>query len=45
MANFCVALRITPTEYYKLTLVEYQALSKAFSSSQGNNTLEELFHG
>ena len=45
MANFCVALRITPAEFYKLTLVEYHALAKAYGSSQGNNNLEELFNG
>lgn len=41
MADFCVALRISPTEYRALTLVEYSEMVRAFSYSRGND-LEEL---
>lgn len=41
MAEFCVALRLSPIEYKALTLVEYQELARAYSLSQGNN-LEDL---
>lgn len=42
MAEFCVALRMSPREFKQLTLLEYQELSRAYSMSQGNN-VEDLF--
>jgi len=41
MAEFCVAVRLTPEEYKTLTLVEYQELSRAYSLSKGTD-LEDL---
>jgi hypothetical protein len=40
MAEFCVALRMTPAEYKQLTMREYAALAKAYSKFQGN---QEIF--
>jgi hypothetical protein len=37
MAEFCVALRITPAEFRSLTLLEYAELAKAFSNSRGSD--------
>jgi len=42
MAQFCVALRISPSEYKKLTLLEYQELVSEFSRKPGD-PLEGLF--
>lgn len=42
MAEFCVALKITPSEYKQLTLREYQALVAEFAKRPGN-PLEGLF--
>jgi len=41
MAEFCVALRLSPKEYKDLTLVEYQELVRAYSLSKGTD-LEDL---
>lgn len=37
MASFCVALRMTPEEYRKLTLLELHELGRAYSKSQGSD--------
>jgi hypothetical protein len=37
MAEFCVAVRMSPDEYKALTLVEYQELSRAYSLSKGSD--------
>ena len=42
MAEFCVALKMTPSEYKKLTLLEYKELVSAFARKPGN-PLEGLF--
>lgn len=42
MAEFCVALKITPSEYRQLTLMEYRELVEAFARKPGN-PLEGLF--
>jgi hypothetical protein len=36
MADFCVAVKMTPSEYRELTLIEYSAFIEAFSESQGS---------
>lgn len=46
MAEFCVALKMTPSEFRSLTLLEYGELVRAFSVSRGgDDPLEELFNG
>lgn len=42
MAEFCVAMKMTPDEYRKLSLLEYQELIGAFARSKGSNELQEL---
>lgn len=37
MADFCVAVKMSPTEYRALTLIQYSAFIEAFSASQGSN--------
>jgi hypothetical protein len=41
MAEFCVALRMSPAEFKQLTLLEYAELARAYSRNQGSN--ESLF--
>jgi hypothetical protein len=36
MAEFCVALRMTPREYKELTLLEYQEFVAEFARRPGN---------
>lgn len=36
MADFCVAVKMSPKEYRELTLLEYSAFIEAFSASQGS---------
>ena len=45
MAVFCVALKIPPSEFKKLTLLEYTELSKAFSQTRGSTSIEDLLNG
>lgn len=42
MAQFCVALKITPSEYKRLTLLEYRELVAEFARKPGD-PLEGLF--
>jgi hypothetical protein len=41
MAEFCVALRMSPAEYRQLTLLEYAEFARAYSKMQGSN--ESIF--
>lgn len=43
MAEFCVALKMTPDQYKRLTLLEYQELIEAFARSKGGDQMQELF--
>ena len=45
MANFCVALKMKPSEFRELTLLEYSELAKAFANSKGQTNLEDLLNG
>ena len=42
MAEFCVHLKMTPSEYKKLTLLEYKELVAEFARKPGD-PLEGLF--
>lgn len=42
MAEFCVALKIAPSEYKQLTLLEYKELVAEFAK-RPSNPLEGLF--
>jgi hypothetical protein len=37
MAEFCVAVKITPGEFRQLTLLEYTAFIEAFAASKGSD--------
>jgi len=42
MAEFCIALKMSPSEYKKLTLLEYKEFVTEFARNPGN-PLEGLF--
>jgi hypothetical protein len=41
-AEFCVATRMSPTEYEALTLYEYRAFIEALGSSRGETEWPQL---
>lgn len=46
MAEFCLALRIAPSEYKKLTLLELNQLAEVFTKNKGSTDIvEELMNG
>lgn len=45
MAEFCVVFKIAPSEYKKLTLLEYNELSDAYSKSKGTTSMEDFLSG
>lgn len=42
MAEFCVAMKMTPDQYRSLSLLEYQELINAFARSKGVDEMQEL---
>jgi hypothetical protein len=44
MAQFCVALKMPPSEFKKLTLLEYNELAAAFGNNPSRG-IEELLNG
>lgn len=45
MAMFCTVLRMSPSEYRSLTLIQYLAFIKAFAERGTTSNLEDLLNG